>query len=177
MHSQGHADKDTLPLNAHQDTVITDATNQCQSGNPPFEGANVGWVSNRSFVSPCCTGKKRNVNIIQTAWLKYEVCAVWEANLINWKAVLLIFVPVVLPFNQAERQIPTVFREKHNPRNTRSYCCRHCFITTSSTFYWTPRSCSVACLYACVTGKCSYFKIQNMQHWMTPSRQSTAIYH
>lgn len=42
MHVQGHADKDTLTLNAYQDSVITDATNQCQSSNPPFEGAHVG---------------------------------------------------------------------------------------------------------------------------------------
>lgn len=33
MHSQGHADKDTLTLNM----VITDATNQCQSASSPFE--------------------------------------------------------------------------------------------------------------------------------------------
>lgn len=34
---QGHADKDALTLKAHQDTVITDATNQCQSASSPFE--------------------------------------------------------------------------------------------------------------------------------------------
>lgn len=48
--------------------------------------------------------------MIQTARLKYELCAVWEANLINWKAVLLMFAPAVLPFNQAERQTPAVLR-------------------------------------------------------------------
>lgn len=48
--------------------------------------------------------------MIQTARLKDELRAVWEANLINWKAVLLMFVPAVPPFNQAERQTPAVFR-------------------------------------------------------------------
>lgn len=37
VHIQGHADKDTLTLKVHQDTVITDATNQCQSASSPFE--------------------------------------------------------------------------------------------------------------------------------------------
>lgn len=37
MHVQGHADKDTLTLKAYQDTVIMDATNQCQTVSSPFE--------------------------------------------------------------------------------------------------------------------------------------------
>lgn len=37
MHIQGYADKDTLTLKVHQDTVITDATNQCQSASSLFE--------------------------------------------------------------------------------------------------------------------------------------------
>lgn len=37
VHIQGHADKDTLTLKAYQDTVIMDATNQCQSASSPFK--------------------------------------------------------------------------------------------------------------------------------------------
>lgn len=37
VHVQGRTDKDKLTLDAHQDAVITDATNQCQSARSPSE--------------------------------------------------------------------------------------------------------------------------------------------